>query len=229
MNASDRPQMQPDDEASFDEVLDEALKESGVIPPGQAAPDPPPTQEAEGTAGSTEEDAAPEEVPAEAPASPEAGEPDGRDAEIERLTGELAGFRDRYLRAVAELENVRKRSRRELETSTNLARANLLRELLEVADNFGRALEAAPQGEEAPETGFGEGVRLIYVQFMDILRQNGCERIPAKGEPFDPNLHEAISQIETDEVPSQHVFAVVQEGYRLNDHVLRPAKVVVAN
>lgn len=222
MNASDKPQMQPDDDPSFDELLDEALKQSGAVPPLS------PEQSAD-PADRPEAPAPPTPSPSPEPEATEPAAEDGKDGEIERLTAEVAGFRDRYLRAVAELENVRKRSRRELETSTNLARANLLRELLEVADNFGRALEASSQGEQTPESGLGEGVRLIYVQFMDILRQNGCERISAKGEPFDPNLHEAISQIETDEVPSQHVFAVVQEGYRLNDHVLRPAKVVVAN
>ena len=148
---------------------------------------------------------------------------------VAQLQEELAATKDRWLRAVAELENLRKRSRRELQTTTNLARASLLRELLEVADNFGRALESAPwNDQDDAKRGFAEGVRLTYVRFMEILRQNGLQRIEARGASFDPNLHEAISQIETDEVPSQHVVQVIQEGYLLNDMVVRPARVVVA-
>ena len=148
---------------------------------------------------------------------------------VEELTREVADLRDKWLRSVAEVENVRKRSRRETETTTNLARASLLRELLEVADNFSRALDSAPfEDEDEAQRGFAEGVRLTYVQFMEILRQNGLTRIEARGAAFDPNLHEAISQIESADVSSQHVVEVVQEGYVMNDMVVRPARVVVA-
>jgi molecular chaperone GrpE len=149
--------------------------------------------------------------------------------QLAALQEELAATRDRWLRAMADLENLRKRSRRELQTTTNLAKASLLRELLEVADNFGRAIETAPwTDQDEAKRGFAEGVRLTYVRFMEILRSNGLQRIEARGASFDPNLHEAISQIETDEVPSQHVVQVIQEGYLLNDMVVRPARVVVA-
>jgi molecular chaperone GrpE len=168
------------------------------------------------------------EAAAEAPSSGESPAETPLDP-VAALQEELAATKDRWLRAVAELENLRKRSRRELQTTTNLARASLLRELLEVADNFGRALESAPwNDQDDAKRGFAEGVRLTYVRFMEILRQNGLQRIEARGASFDPNLHEAISQIETDEVPSQHVVQVIQEGYLLNDMVVRPARVVVA-
>jgi molecular chaperone GrpE len=165
-----------------------------------------------------------EEAPPPAPSAPASAEE--RIAELEQ---EVAAIKDRWLRAMADLENLRKRSRRELQTTTNLAKASLLRELLEVADNFGRALESAPwEDQDEAKKGFAEGVRLTYVRFMEILRQNGLQRIEARGASFDPNLHEAISQIETDEVPSQHVVQVIQEGYLLHDLVVRPARVVVA-
>jgi molecular chaperone GrpE len=129
---------------------------------------------------------------------------------------------------MAELENFRKRSRREIENSINFANASVLRELLDVLDNFERAQGVANNGEEGAGEAYIEGMRLIYQRFVEVLRLSGLERIPAKGEEFDPNLHEAVSQIETDEVPSGCVAHVVQDGYRLKEMVLRPAKVVVA-
>ena len=150
------------------------------------------------------------------------------ESQIERLQSEVDVNRDKWLRAMAEFENFRKRSRREMESSINLARADVLKQLLEVLDNFERALDAFEQAEEARGETFVKGVRLIQDQLMKVLRDHDVSRIEAVGEPFDPNLHEAISQIETDEVPSQHVATVVKAGYRLNDMVLRPALVVVA-
>lgn len=149
-------------------------------------------------------------------------------AEVERLRREAEANRERWLRAVAELENTRKRFKRDLESSINLASANLLRDLLDVVDNFERALVSVEAEEEPSATAVRRGIRLIYGQFMDVLRQSGLSRIEARGEPFDPNLHEALSQKETDEVPSHSVVEVVQEGYLLHDKVLRPARVIVA-
>ena len=129
---------------------------------------------------------------------------------------------------MAELVNFRKRSRREIESSINFANANLLRDLLDILDNFERAHAAIDSGEEKGGEAFLEGIRLIYQRLVEVLRANGLERIPARGEIFDPNLHEAVSQIETDEVESGRIAHVVQEGYRLKEMVLRPTKVVVA-
>ena len=150
------------------------------------------------------------------------------EAQIERLQSEVDAHRDKWLRSMAELDNFRKRSRRECESSLNLARAELLKQMLEVLDNFDRALDAFEQAEEPPSETFVKGVRLIQDQMLRVLRDNGVTKIEAVGEPFDPNLHEAVSQIETDEVESQHVAHVVKEGWRLDDMVLRPAMVVVA-
>jgi len=150
------------------------------------------------------------------------------ESEVELWRRKAEENRGKWIRAMAEMENFRKRSRREIQSSINFANANLLRELLEVLDNFERAQGAASIGEEGSTEAYMEGIRLIYQRFVDVLRQSGLERIPAKGEVFDPNLHEAVSQIETDEVESGQIAHVVQEGYRLKDMVLRPARVVVA-
>ncbi len=149
-------------------------------------------------------------------------------AQIERLQAEADANRDKWMRAMAELENFRKRARRELDSSINLARADVLKQLLEVLDNFERALDAFEQAESGPDETFIKGVNLIQDQLLKVLRDNGVSRIEAVGEPFDPNVHEAVSQIESDDVPSQHVAHVVKAGYRIEDQVLRPAVVVVA-
>jgi len=149
-------------------------------------------------------------------------------AQLERVQAEADTNRDKWLRAMAELDNFRKRSRQHLESSLNLARADVLRQLLEVLDNFERALEAWEQAEQPPDETFVKGVNLIQGQLLRVLRENRVEKIESIGTAFDPNLHEAVSQIETDEVESQHVAKVIKEGYRFHETVLRPAMVVVA-
>ena len=149
-------------------------------------------------------------------------------AQLERVQADADTNRDKWLRAMAELDNFRKRSRQHLESSLNLARADVLKQLLEVLDNFERAMEAWEQADQSPDENFVKGVRLIQDQLMRVLSENHVEKIESIGEPFDPNLHEAVSQIETDEVDSHHVARVIKEGYRFQDTILRPAMVVVA-
>jgi molecular chaperone GrpE len=149
-------------------------------------------------------------------------------SQLERVQAEADTNRDKWLRAMAELDNFRKRSRQNLESSLNLARADVLKQLLEVLDNFERALEAWEQADTPPDENFVKGVHLIQDQLLRVLRDNRVEKIESIGSPFDPNFHEAVSQIETDEVESQHVAKVIKEGYRFHDTVLRPAMVVVA-
>ncbi len=149
-------------------------------------------------------------------------------AQLERIQAEADTNRDKWLRAMAELDNFRKRTRQHLESSLILARADVLKQLLEVLDNFERAMEAWEQADQSPDESFVKGVRLIQDQLQRVLRENRVERIESIGAPFDPNLHEAVSQMETDEVESQHVARVIKEGYRFHETVLRPAMVVVA-
>jgi molecular chaperone GrpE len=202
------------------EGIDEALSGISEAEMAEAEPTGPVAGEAVPSRSETTGPAAGEIEPTRSEAALE--------AELERIQAESEANRERWLRAMAELENARKRFRRELETSINLANANLLRSLLDVVDNFDRALATVEGEEDSPAKAMARGIRLIYGQFMDVLRQSGLSRIEAQGKPFDPNLHEAIAQKETDEVPSHTVVEVVQEGYLLRDKVLRPARVVVA-
>lgn len=150
----------------------------------------------------------------------------GLEAEIQRLETELSGERDRLLRTIAEMENLRKRTRREVADSRRFAQADLLRPLLEILDNFDRALQHGPGDDEE---GFRKGVELIAQSFRQALLDGGVRPIEAAGHEFDPTRHEAVGQAPaTDEVPSGTVLEVVQEGYTLGELVLRASRVIVA-
>ena len=136
---------------------------------------------------------------------------------------EMAEFKDRYLRTLADFENYRKRSDREKQEFFKYALAGLLRELLPVLDNFDRALDHAEGGDD-----FHRGVLLIYKQLFDALTKNGLKPIDQAGVPFDPKIHEAVVREEDPTVPSHTVIAILQKGYFLHDRLLRPAMVKVA-
>ncbi len=172
-----------------------------------------------------QEEAAGAADPQESPAAAEAELP-----REEQLSRERDEYRDRWLRAVAELDNYRKRSRRELEDVRRFAVADFLRSLLEVLDNFERALQAL-DGQvmaEGNAEGVRQGVELIHQRFQEILRDGGLSRIEAEGVEFDPALHEAIQQVEQEGVSAGTIVRVVQPGYKLHDLVLRPSRVIVA-
>ncbi|MEO8699538.1 MAG: nucleotide exchange factor GrpE [Kofleriaceae bacterium] len=132
---------------------------------------------------------------------------------------------DRYLRAAADLENLRKRTKREIEDARVEAKTKVLKEMLPVVDNLERAIEhATTQSGTNPIV---EGVQLVLRQFTTGFERLDVVPIEAQNQPFDPNLHEAISQMESDQPPGT-VVQVLQRGYRINDRLLRPALVVVA-
>ncbi len=138
----------------------------------------------------------------------------------------LAEANDRVLRTQAELENYRRRARREMEDQARYAAMPLLRDLMPVLDNMQRAIEAA---EKAEETGtLLDGFKMVKQQLETILQQHQCTVIDAHGKPFDPNLHEAISQQPSDEHPPGTVMLVAQTGYQLRDRVVRPSQVIVS-
>ena len=130
---------------------------------------------------------------------------------------------DTLQRVKAEFDNFRKRSAREHESLVTRAGERLVKELLPVLDDLGRALEAAEQHEEAK---LEEGVRLVHRQLVDVLTKEGLEEIPTDGA-FDPHVHEALLSQPSD-AESGTVIEVLQRGYRLGDRVLRPARVIVA-
>jgi molecular chaperone GrpE len=147
------------------------------------------------------------------------------EAKIATLEKEKKENWDRYLRTAADLENLRKRQRRELDDARFEARGKVLKEMLPVVDNLERAIEHASQ--QAGSTPILEGVQLVLRQFLSAFERLDVTPIDAAGQPFDPNLHEAISQAESDQPPGT-VVQVLQRGYRSAERLLRPALVVVA-
>ncbi|WP_208721565.1 nucleotide exchange factor GrpE [Corallococcus aberystwythensis] len=135
-------------------------------------------------------------------------------------------FQDRAIRSAADLENYRKRAQKEKEDVQKFGVEKLLKDLLPVVDNLDRALDAA--GKSPDFDSFQKGVAMTRKSFEDSLGRHGVKGFSAKGQPFDPRLHEAIQQVETAEVPSGHVVYEVTRGFYLNDRLVRPAMVVVA-
>jgi molecular chaperone GrpE len=146
------------------------------------------------------------------------------DSTIEKLKAENAAYLDRLARLQAEFENFRKRSAREQEEFRAFAVADALKQFLPILDSLDRALKT----ENASADDFRSGVDLIDRQFHDVLTKLGVEPIEAKGQPFDPGLHQAIQMVDTAEVPDNHVVDEFQRGYRIKNRLLRPAMVVVA-
>jgi molecular chaperone GrpE len=143
----------------------------------------------------------------------------------EGVRNELAQCRDRLLRLGAEMENVRRRTAREIQDERKYGSLPLVRDLLGVLDNVDRAVEA---GEKSPDpASLLEGFRLVGRQLRSVLEKHDIQPIVAEGEPFDPNLHEAILQQPSDQ-PSGTVVMVTQPGYRLHDRVVRPSQVIVS-
>lgn len=158
-----------------------------------------------------------------------ASEPETRDAEVLRLRREADAADKRVLQAQAEAENFRKRMRRDYEDQLKFASMPLVEEILQVRDNLIRAIEAAHTSADTPVAeGLREGVLMVVKQLDDTLGKYGVERIPAQGEEFDPNFHEAISQMPHPEIESGRVAHVATEGFRMHGRVIRPTQVVVS-
>ena len=135
---------------------------------------------------------------------------------------------DKYVRTSADLDNYKKRAARERTEAIKYANEALLEKLLPVVDNFEAALAAANNTSGANVESLKTGVNMIYSQLKNFLAENGIEEIDAAGKPFDPNLHEAVSQQATENVPEGHVAQQMRKGYKFRDRLLRPAMVVVA-
>jgi molecular chaperone GrpE len=137
---------------------------------------------------------------------------------------------DRLLRTAADLENFKKRAARERIEAAQSANVALLLKLLPVLDHFEMA-QATTQTVEVPQSGIASlqaGIAMIQQQLKGVLAETGLEEIDASGKPFDPTLHEAVSQLETDDAPEGQVIQQIRKGYKLRDRLLRPAAVVVA-
>lgn len=145
-------------------------------------------------------------------------------SEEEKLKEQLDAANDKYLRLMAEYDNFRKRSAKERLEITDTAKGSAIGEILPVFDNFERALEA----ETTDET-YKQGVEMIFKQFGECLKKLGVEIIDPTGETFDPNIANAVNQIEDPELGENVVAQTFQKGYKIGDKVIRYAMVVVAN
>jgi molecular chaperone GrpE len=161
-------------------------------------------------------------APADAAASEAKGDPF---AEAAEARAEAAKNREQWVRTAADFDNYRKRARREVEDSKKSGREELLKDFLPVFDNLERALQSAQRATEVK--GVVDGLVMIMKQFGDTLGRSGITKVPTKGMHFDPTIHEAIQQVESDEAPGT-VVAEVQAGYMQGERLVRAALVVVA-
>lgn len=144
--------------------------------------------------------------------------------ELEAAQQEASDYKDKYLRAQAEMANFKKRLERRYEEQVEEEKKHLLLKFLSVADNLERALNHADLNED----GLRHGIQLTYQELQHLLAQEGVEQIAPEGQPFDPLYHEAVAMIPTSEAEADTVIAEVQKGYLYRDQLLRPAKVHVA-
>ena len=162
---------------------------------------------------------------------PRASEPDGF-AVIEKLNTENAELKDRVLRALADVENMRRRSEREAADARTYAVTAFARDLLSVTDNFARALESLPAETRAAADGalktFIEGVELTGRELHAALGRHGVKKLEPHGEKFDPNFHQAMFEAPDEALPAGTVTQVVQSGWKIGERVLRPALVGVS-
>jgi molecular chaperone GrpE len=147
------------------------------------------------------------------------------EAELEKARTERAAYLDRAARLQAEFDNFRKRNTKEQQEYREYALAEALKTLLPILDSLDRALKTNAASVED----FRSGIELIDKQFHDALAKVGVQPIPAEGEVFDPNLHQAVQMVETSETEDNHVIDELQRGYKLKDRLLRPAMVRVAH
>lgn len=146
-------------------------------------------------------------------------------SETDKLQKELAAAKEAHIRTLAEYDNYRKRSTKEKQAAYGDAKADCIKELLPMMDNFERAIAAEATDVES----FKKGVEMIFKSFGDVLSKLGVEAFGEKGEKFDPNIHNGVMHVEDEELPENSVAEVFSKGYKLGDRILRPAMVKVAN
>jgi len=177
----------------------------------------------------------PQAEPADATDAPAANDDATRQAApdpVAVLEAEKADLKDKLLRLMADMENLRRRTEREVVDARTYAVANFARDMLNVADNIRRALESVPDetrnAAEGAFKGLIEGIDLTERDLLKTLERHGVRRLDPEGQKFDPNVHQAMFEVPNPDVPSGTVVQVVQSGYVIGDRVLRPALVGVA-
>ncbi len=203
-------------------MSDETIKSAAELAAERAAQ----VQEPETDAASPSAEAA---APGDAPKDPTIAE---LQQKIASLNEELEAAKDKAVRLVAEFDNFRKRNARDYVETLDAAQGKAYASLFPVIDNFERAFQEAPaEGDWTPAdpAGFAKGMRLIREQLRKILADAGLEEIPSEGAPFDPNLHDALTQMPHDTMPADHVAAVHARGWRKGDKILRHAQVIFSS
>ena len=174
-----------------------------------------------------------QESEASKPVSDELSETDGdtdedSDNALAAAKSEAEKYRDMALRAEAEMQNLRRRSERDVQNAHKFGAERLIQNLLPVVDSLEKAVEASQQAETAEDDPQLEGLKLCLKLFTDVLIKEGIEVVDPLGQPFDPNVHEALSMIENPDMEPNSVMAVIQKGYRLHERLVRPAMVMVS-
>ncbi len=146
-------------------------------------------------------------------------------AKIKELENQVADFSNRLLRATADYDNFRRRTKEEREAASKYRAQSLVEQLLPALDNFERALMVQPEHDETKS--LLQGMEMVYRQLQDAMKNEGVEAIQAVGEQFDPHLHQAVMQVEDSNFEANSVVEELQKGYKLKDRVLRPAMVKV--
>ncbi len=175
----------------------------------------------------TNENCPPEEAPTAAPDPATAPAPEAAADPLAQALQEAAQWKDLAYRNAAELDNFRKRAAREAQETRAYANADLLRAILPVLDNFEMGLEAARA--ESETSMIFMGMSMVQRQLADFLRDMGVQEVEALGRAFDPNLHDAVAQEASADVPEGTVLRVTRRGYKLKDRLLRAASVVVSS
>lgn len=147
---------------------------------------------------------------------------------IRHLESEKAQLEERLVRLQADFENHRKRTLREKQEALSYGHENVVKDVLGVVDNLDRAIEHARASSGADFEGMLQGVELVRRELLAVLAKHGVSTIEAEGEGFDPNIHEALAQMDDANIPAGRVARMLQKGYRLRDRLLRPARVMVS-
>jgi len=153
---------------------------------------------------------------------------EGFEREIAALKEEKSQLEERLIRLQADFDNHRKRTLREKQEALSYGHEFVVKDLLPVVDNLERAIEHASASSGADFEGMLQGVELVRRELLAVLAKHGVSSIEAEGEVFDPNLHEALAQMEDEKVPAGRIGRMLQKGYRLRDRLLRPARVMVS-
>jgi len=157
---------------------------------------------------------------------------DPEEGAVEALTKEVADAKDRMLRTLAEMENLRKRTAREVSDARTYGISGFARDVLDIADNLQRALDAVPaEARAAADPGLKaliEGVELTERSLHNALEKHGVKRFDPAGEKFDPNVHQAMYEVPDPSIPAGTIAQVIQAGYMIGERILRPALVGVA-